>query len=93
MNRWHGLIILFLIAEVSAEGPFYQKKAEGWFWYEEIKIPNSPSSPLQAEKNLTATEQILQQRKIIEQRLHQAIITPSIENIKNYLYAQRAIMD
>lgn len=93
MNRWYLLFIIVWIAPVSAGAPFYQKKAEGWFWYEEIETPDRSPKILPEEKTLTATEEILQQRKTLEQKLHQAIITPSIENIKHYLYAQRAIMD
>jgi hypothetical protein len=48
---------------------------------------------LSEQNPLTPTEQILEQRKTIEQKLHQAIISPSIENIKSYLTLQRALMD
>lgn len=90
---------ILLAAKVSAEAPFYHKKAEGWFWYEELKKElqkrdaKEESNSVAEQKPLTPTEQILEQRKIIEQKLHQAVITPSIGNIKSYLYVQRQLMD
>ncbi len=94
------LLIIFFTAEVSAEALFYQKKSEGWFWYEELEKealqksePTPRPHPLAEAKPLTPTEQILEQRKMLEQKLHQAIVSPSIDNIKSYLYVQRALMD
>jgi conjugal transfer pilus assembly protein TraF len=100
MRCLSALVFILFSAQVSSEALFYQKKAEGWFWYEELKkeelqepehlpIPN----PLLDAKPLTPTEQILEQRKILEQKLHQAIVLPSLDNIKDYLYVQRALMD
>lgn len=100
INRWCFLLVIFFTAQVSAEALFYQKKAEGWFWYEELEkeeLQKSESTPLPSPfaegKPLTPTEQILEQRKMLEQKLHQAIVSPSIDNIKSYLYVQRALMD
>lgn len=100
MKRLSGLVFIFFFTQVNAEALFYQKKAEGWFWYEEMEkeeiqepehllIPH----PLPDVKPLTPTEQILEQRKMIEQKLHQAIVSPSLDNIKDYLYVQRALMN
>jgi conjugal transfer pilus assembly protein TraF len=98
MNRWCFLLIVLFTTRVSAEALFYQKKAEGWFWYEEFKKEEQQTRQrlenfVPEQKPLTPTEQILEQRKTIEQKLHQAIISPSIENIKSYLYLQRALMN
>ncbi len=98
MNRWCFLLMVFFIASVNAEAPFYHKKAEGWFWYEELKKESEKrdtknEADLLADTKLTPTEQILMQRKTLEQKLHQAIISPSMENIKSYLTVQRALMN
>ena len=92
LNRGFWLLLIILVTPVNAEAPFYHKKAEGWFWYEAIPIPH-PVKPLADPNNLTASQQILQQRQFLEKKLHQAVIAPSIDNIKNYLYAQRALMN
>lgn len=97
MNRWHFLLMIFVTTQVQSDAPFYHKKAEGWFWYEEFKKKEEKEfeklDGLSEKKPLTPTEQILIQRKTIEQKLHQAIISPSIDNIKSYLTLQRALMD
>jgi len=99
IKRWTFLWLILLVTTVNAEAPFYHKKAEGWFWYEELKKELEKSELkneadfLSEQKSLSPTEQILEQRKTIEQKLHQAIISPSIENIKVYLTLQRALMD
>ncbi len=100
INRWCFLLIIFFTAQASAEALFYQKKAEGWFWYEELEKealqksePTTSPTDLPEAKHLTPTEQILEQRKMLEQKLHQAIVSPSLDNIKSYLYVQRALMN
>ncbi len=98
INRWAFLWLILLAAEVHSEASFYHKKAEGWFWYEELKKElekrdTKNDDCLAEQQPLTPTEQILEQRKTIEQKLHQAIIMPSIENIKSYLTLQRALMN
>ncbi len=99
MNRWCFLLVVFFAARVNSDAPFYHKKAEGWFWYEELKkeLENRDTKDetdfLAGQKPLTPTEQIVEQRKTIEQKLHQAILSPSIENIKAYLTLQRALMN
>lgn len=99
MNRWCFLWVVFFVARVNADAPFYHKKAEGWFWYEELKKELQKSDAkddpdlVAEQKPLTPTEEILRQRKTIEQKLHQAIILPSIENIKSYLTVQNQLMN
>lgn len=95
MKRHKTLISILLLLPLNTEAtsPFYRKKAEGWFWYEECE-PCSPK-PLKSKPvpPLTPTEQITQQRHALEQTLHQAILEPTVQNIKHYLERQKAIMD
>ena len=86
-------IIAFLTlfsARVWSEAIFYQKKAEGWFWYEEHP---KDKEPLESLKTLTPSQTITVQRETLEKQLHKAILEPSFENIKQYLYLQKGIMD
>ena len=76
---------------------FFEKRAEGWHWYEkplshskieEPKQKNVTTSPPQ-----TPTERIEAQRKALETKLHTAILEPSDENLIAYILAQKALMD
>ncbi|HQW58546.1 MAG TPA: hypothetical protein PK583_06300, partial [Gammaproteobacteria bacterium] len=58
-------IIAFLTlfsARVWSEAIFYQKKAEGWFWYEEHP---KDKEPLESLKTLTPSQTITVQRETL----------------------------
>ena len=90
------LSFYLLNAEVSAISKFYQKRSEGWHWYEEK--PNHEEDTSQKEQilspiHLTPTEQIELFKKELETRLHTALVSPTQENIRNYLALQKQWMD
>ena len=62
---------------------FYRKRNEGWHWYENKKKvkPNHDEIAI----TQTPTEQIQQLKEELDQRLHQAIITPTEQNIISYI--------
>lgn len=79
-----------------AEGrSFFERKAEGWHWYQEqepeVREPESKAPP--QGKVLSPTQQIEEQRKGLEKKLHTAIIEPTRENLIAYITAQRTLMD
>lgn len=97
------LIFFFIIITnnqlliTAAQAAFFERRAEGWHWYqappsndevEEKKEKTGPTLPLQ-----TPTEKIENQRKVLEQKLHAAIVEPTRENLETYLLAQKALMD
>lgn len=93
--------------ETSSNGPrtqpssFFQRKAEGWHWYQEHeslsdnKVEESlPKKKTAApSKALSPTEEIESQRKALEKKLHAAIVEPTQENLRAYITAQKALMD
>jgi len=97
------LLFLILIvgpSSLKAEPPpqvsFFERRAEGWHWYEdreaEIRGQESGVRTQQIVPQMP-TQAIETQRKSLETKLHAAIIEPSRENITAYLFAQKALMD
>ena len=83
---------------------FFEKRAEGWHWYENrLRLNDRKTSKREEEKNSsgrspssssqTPTEKIEAQRKALETKLHTAILEPSDENLITYILAQKALMD
>lgn len=97
------LSLILSLSSLQAEAPtsFFERKAEGWHWYEDRLRVNSDKieeekkdnedNPLSSSK--TPTEKIEAQRKALEKKLHAAILEPTQNNIISYLLAQKAIMD
>ncbi len=80
-----------------AQPSFFQRKAEGWHWYQEqeteIKEQESERKNLQKQPLLSPLQQIEAQRKALETKLHAAIVEPTQENLIAYITAQKALMD
>ena len=83
---------------------FFEKRAEGWHWYENRLRLNDRKTDKRAEEksssgrspsssSQTPTEKIEAQRKALETKLHTAILEPSDENLITYILAQKALMD
>ncbi len=88
------LLILFSLSPLSGEShesSFFEKRAEGWHWYQD----RNRSSVIGDEKEAaqTPTQHIEKQRKNLETKLHTAIVEPNRENIVAYILAQKALMD
>ncbi len=93
------------IKSLEAKPPsFFEKRAEGWHWYENrLRLNDRKTSKREEEKNSsggsssssapTPTEKIEAQRKALETKLHTAILEPSDENLITYIMAQKALMD
>lgn len=94
-----------LRAQPSPKGAFFERHAEGWHWYDTLRVEslseslNDDNVGEKKEKNdltlhpQTPTEKIENQRKALEKKLHAAIIEPTRENLMAYIIAQRALMD
>ncbi len=92
--------ISFLKAQPEAKSvpTFFEKRAEGWHWYEdslrEDKIKENEKSENPANSSFqTPTQTIEVQRKNLERKLHAAIVEPIRENLIAYMIAQKALMD
>jgi conjugal transfer pilus assembly protein TraF len=93
------IISISLIYCQILEAGWLNRKAEGWFWYEdraqklqkeEKKEPTVilPPAPLP-----TATEQIATVRKELEEKLAEAILNPTDENLAAYMKMQQIWVD
>lgn len=76
---------------------FFERKAEGWHWYRdqesEVRKLESERKAKQKQSVINPSQQIEEQRKSLEQKLHSAIIEPSQEHLIAYITAQKALMD
>lgn len=79
----------------SQPSSFFERKAEGWHWYrgQEPEIREQESGPPPQRAVLSPTQQIEEQRKALERKLHAAIVEPTQENLISYITAQKALMD
>ncbi len=75
---------------------FFERRAEGWHWYQSLsdnKADREKENPELILPQQTPTQQIEKQRKNLEQKLHVAIVEPTRENLMAYIIAQKALMD
>lgn len=71
----------------SIEAAWIERKAEGWAWYEENK--QEMKKVMDQEKPKLASEQIAEAKKKLEEKLAEAMIHPSEENVKDYIVEQK----
>ena len=86
---------LLLAQPAYAGGGWFDRHAEGWFWYERSleKQPDQPELPA-LPKTLTADSlSSAWLRNNMSRFLDKAIDHPSRENVSTYLYLDRAVKD
>lgn len=98
-----------VLLSVTSFFPFFNlysgwldRKAEGWFWYEdrmkkekedvELDLSECPQA-IPPSPALTATEQMTAIRQELDERLHQAILEPNEENVLAYMQMQQKWMN
>lgn len=101
---YYGMLVLLLSLDFQnlQAGGWLERKAEGWFWYEDMgkketeeEIPvveNHPQiSPhiIPPAAQLTATEEVAAIRKELEEKLSEAILRPTDENLSAYMKMQQ----
>lgn len=92
---------LFCVYQHLQSG-WLDRKAEGWFWYEDrkkkkeqqviepLKIPPTLSIPtLPSPLPLTAAEEMALVRKELEERLNRAVLEPTEANVLSYMHMQQ----
>lgn len=83
------LLFVFTIQSVHAS-TFFQRRAEGWHWYEMIQTENEAD----AEEQLSSpTALINQQKQELEESLYKAIISGQPKDVLEYIEKQKALMD
>jgi conjugal transfer pilus assembly protein TraF len=89
------ILLRYNTATLARESSFFERRAEGWHWYQDSvqKSEIREQNPLRGGKILSPTEAIEAQRKVLETKLHAAIVEPTRENLIAYITAQKALMD
>lgn len=92
---WLAATLLFCNTTLASS--FFEKRAEGWHWYQDPPIENEAEEKKEKTTPVlppqTPTQAIENQRKALEQKLHAAIVEPTRENLVAYILAQKALMD
>ena len=94
-----SLFMLIVMKSLLAEDSFYKRRAEGWHWYQDRKIPKTQNeedkkqSKHQTIKSLTPNQLLKLYQKELERRLHLAIFFPTLENVKAYQEFQKDLME
>ncbi len=94
------IIALPLLANATQPPQWFQRHAEGWFWYidppqedkqEEPDATPTPPPPPTSEFDPKAELKAFQQQ--LEDAQAQAIMSPTEANVITYLYLQKRAMD
>ncbi|MFI5342799.1 MAG: type-F conjugative transfer system pilin assembly protein TraF [Chlamydiales bacterium] len=102
MIRFTLLISLFLVGSTALQGGWLDRKAEGWAWYEDqehSKDSQKPSEKRVEESSpsllppLSAREEVALIRENLEEKLARAVLTPSEENLAEYMKEQKRWID
>lgn len=73
-------------------GSWIERKAEGWAWYEDKNKEEKVEEKV-ISSQLTATEKVQEIRKNLEEKLAQAILYPTEENVTCYMREQKKWID
>lgn len=92
---------ILLIAQISnTQAMNLQDRFRGWFWYEDKKakkavIDTQKKVPkiLVEDGKKTPTELVMEHRKLLDAKKHKALVNPTVENVADYLYYQKATLD
>jgi conjugal transfer pilus assembly protein TraF len=86
----------FTVIPQHCNTAFFERRAEGWHWYQDLSRENEvqkPETREQKKEEQTPTQMIESQRKELETKLHAAVVEPTQENLIAYILAQKALMD
>jgi conjugal transfer pilus assembly protein TraF len=85
-------------AEAEPQRAYFDRHAEGWFWYHDPKLA-TPAAPPKTEQTRPAPEDkddpvkvVEAERTAMEKALDRAIVTPTPENVKTYLELNQHLM-
>lgn len=81
---------------ISLESSWLERKAEGWAWYEQRDLieDKKVGDPIERnERTESARDKIKKSREDLEEKLSQAILNPSVENVKIYMIEQKKRVD
>ncbi|WP_010303976.1 conjugal transfer protein TraF [Candidatus Odyssella thessalonicensis] len=84
----------FFMLSLSHAKTFYQDHARGWHWYEKMPVPEDPKSknnPVAEPK--TPAEKMKAYREELENRLADAWLNPTPQNVSKYQEMQQDMMN
>jgi conjugal transfer pilus assembly protein TraF len=77
------------------KGGFWDRKAEGWHWYEVFSRDAQREPPPAQEAKIppTPTQTLATFKAEVTRRLHRALVEPSFQNVKAYQMIQKILVD
>lgn len=95
-----SLFSLAIIFHFPLSSGWLERKAEGWAWYEEIEKQKEQESSVEAAKELplqesvpSASQRAAEIRRNLEEKLAQAVLEPTKENVETYMREQQKWMN
>ncbi len=91
-------LILLVVISYSVQASYFDRKAEGWHWYEKQHVDETskeekPASEALKESSSDPSKVLEGFKKEMERRLHLAVVSPSYANVKSYMQIQQAMME
>lgn len=96
-----GAFSLNVVAQAVSDKRYYEDKERGWFWFEEPVVPeeqiverkpaSEPATPSKPQEMVALDYKWLKEN--FEKLMAVAINNPTQENLANFAYAQRLMLD
>ena len=96
MIRLSSFLFSLLFVPFETKAGFFDRKAEGWHWYEtkkEEKKEKEEQKQQSVSLQISPTQWVENQKKLLNESLNLALFQPSFENVKNYQILQKKMMD
>lgn len=88
MNSAFRILPILSCGCLSLHAGWLERKAEGWAWYEDPKLPLDNTEKKVIEKTLSAAERVAETKKQLEEMLALAILEPNEDNVQRYMEEQ-----
>lgn len=88
MSKYLPLLIIPLWFSQLSAG-WHSRKAEGWAWYEDRKIAKKEEK----EEYKSSSEMVQEKRRELEEKLANAMLNPTDENVLAYMHEQKKWID
>ena len=93
MRRVILISLIFVITNGYAIDQFYQKKAEGWFWYEDLKQKKANQRLEKEQQEFKDPVAIIEKyQEELDFSLKQALAVPTMQNVATYLKMQQKLL-
>ena len=83
--RGRLIFITFVLAVSNLQAHFFNEKAKGWHWYQPQRDVASDmkdrSKPFEANKPKSATDELSEKRKVLEEAMAESVLRPTPQNV------------